>query len=595
MTAPVPATTEPPPPAPVARPTALLTLVTAVGVLGAAVVVAGLAGTVSGGPVLGPYLVLVVATTLLTDVTAIDLRVGRHAESYTWSEMSIVLGLALLPVDHLLVTTLALGVAYLATGQPVLKWTLNVGSYAVGLALAALVCRAITVPTWEAPLLSAVALLAGAATWAVWNKVTIDTAIALAQGRPLLAVLRSELASTAVVFACNVGLAFTCLGLGRTHPLLLAAAPACIVLAALLNRWYLHLVQDRAAWRALETASRELTALDEQVLAEVALSRVRSLMQADGAELRLTNGTSGAARHGVVHRLRHGEITRGSENPPLPVQPTVTVARGEGVAGLPVERTEASVALDGPDERLGSLVVQYDGAVRLSRRERSQLTAYAGALTAALCNARLHAQVRRQADLSAYAALHDALTGLPNRALLQQEVDAALADRRPFALLLLDLDRFKPVNDTHGHEAGDEVLRVVATRLSAAVRPTDVVGRLGGDEFALLLHDARDVGALVRRLQALVAVPVDVGDAAVTVGASVGQAMGPCDGSSFAALLRVADEGMYRGKRARPSAVPQRSAPLAAPVPVAVGAVPAQSGGHPAGGAEAGRSLTLPD
>ena len=529
------------------RERSLLTLVTALGVVGAAVLVWGAWETATSPPSLGRWFVLIVTLTLLTDVTAIDLRVGRHGESHTWSELIVVLGLALLPPSHLVLTTVALGVAYLVTGQVLVKWVVNVGSYAVGLALAAFVCRQIQVPSWEDPQRSGAALLAGAAVWAVWNKLTTDTAIALAQDRPLPTVLRSALPSTSFVFLCNVGLAFGCLGLAKGHTDLLWVAPVCIVLAATLNRCYLQLAQDREAWRALETASRDLNALDEEVLVDVALTRVTALMQADGAELRLASSAQE-----VVHRASGRPV--GPISPPG--TPTVTVARGQGRAGLPVELTEACVPLAAAGEQLGSLVVTYEGAVRLSRRERSQLTAYASALSVALCNARLHAQVRGQAERSAHAALHDPLTGLPNRSLLRSHLGVARGERPDFAVLLLDLDLFKPVNDTHGHEAGDEVLRVTAARLRGAVRPDDVVARLGGDEFAVLVHDTADVRGLAQRLEAVVAAPIAVGAVTVAVGVSIGQAVHPADGTSFEELLRVADADMYRVKHRRAGRAP---------------------------------------
>ena len=522
----------------------LVALVTTMGVLGAGVLAWSVWETVTEPPSLGRWFLLVVTLTLLTDVTAIDLRVGRHAESHTWSELTVVLGLALLDVHHLVLTSVAVAVAYLVTGQPLVKWVFNVGSYAVGVALAATACQAVGTPHWDEPGRSAVALLVGATVWAVWNKVTTDTAISFAQVRPLRSVLGSELRSTVFVSLCNVGLAFGCLGLakgGNTD--LLWVAPVCVVLAATLNRGFLQLAQDREAWRALESASRELNALDEQVLVEVALRRVTALMQADGAELRLSSSAQE-----VVHRLPGRPVV----SVRAPGTPTVTVARAQGRAGLPLEATEACVPLAAAGEDLGALVVTYAGDVRLNRRERSQLTAYAGALAVALCNARLHEQVRGQAERSAHAALHDALTGLPNRSLLRSHLDVARGERPEFAVLLLDLDLFKPVNDTHGHEAGDEVLRVTAARLRAAVRPVDVVARLGGDEFAVLVHDPSDVRGLAARLEAVVSAPIALGQATVTVGASIGHAVHAVDGSTFEELLRAADADMYRVKRLRP-------------------------------------------
>ena len=537
----------------VVRERALLGLVAALGVAGTLTVVGAATSVVVQGELRTASFLLVLLTTLLTDVTAIDLRIGRHAESFTWSELSIVLGLALLPPDQLVLTTVAMGLAYLATGQPFVKWTVNVGSYAVGVALAAVLSRQVTTPAWDRPAESAAALLVGVVFWACWNKVTIVTAIALAQGRPLLVVLRSELVSSVVVASCNTGLAFGFLALANGHRAVLWSAPACIALAGVLNRCYLRLVQDRAAWRELERASRELTALDEQVLVAAALRRVTALMQSDGAELRLAAGD----QH-LVHRLRDGEALPASEWSSQRPSTTVTVARTEGVPWLPVECTEASVPLDSPGGPLGLLVVQYDGAVRLSRRERSQLTAYAGALSVALCNARLHAELRVQAERNAHDARHDPLTGLPNRTQLQARLAEAVASRCAVSVLLLDLDRFKPVNDTHGHEAGDQVLRVVAERLRTAVRPGDLVARLGGDEFAVLVAEGSDSGLLAERLQALVASPITFGELVLTVGASVGRATSPQDGTSPEALLRAADDDMYRVKRFAQRGAPGR-------------------------------------
>ena len=527
----------------VVRERALLGLVGALGAAGLLVVLFSLASVVEQGELPRASFLLVLITTLLTDVTAIDLRIGRHAESFTWSELSVVLGIALLPPDQMVLTTVAVGLAYLATRQPVVKWVVNVGSYAVGVALAATVCHSVATPTWDRPAASAGALLAGALTWAVWNKLTVVTAIALAQGRPVLTVLRSEVVSSCVVAGCNIALAFGCLALASSHRAMLWSAPICIVLAGVLNRFYLRVVQDRAAWRELEQASRELTALDEQVLVAAALRRVTALMQSDSAELRLAAGD----QH-LVHRMRDGDAAPASEWSSQSVGPTVTVARTDGSAGLPLECTEASVPLDSPGGPLGLLVAQYDGAVHLSRRERSQLTAYAGSLSVALCNARLHAELRLQAERNAHDARHDALTGLPNRAHLHSRLSEALATGSDVSVLLLDLDRFKPVNDTYGHEAGDEVLRVVGQRLRAALRPSDLVARLGGDEFAVLLAEGTDSRGLAERLRLLLAAPITWNGIAVTVGASVGIAVHAGDDASPEALLRAADEDMYRAK-----------------------------------------------
>ena len=146
----------------------------------------------------------------------------------------------------------------------------------------------------------------------------------------------------------------------------------------------------------------------------------------------------------------------------------------------------------------------------------------------------------------------DALTGAANRAGLTARAGAAIEEHRPFALLLLDLDGFKGVNDTHGHAAGDVVLATMVQRLRAQLRAEDLVARLGGDEFAVLIAGAppREViAAMARRMAASAAEPVPFEGRTLTVGLSLGIACHPADGTTLADLLRAADSAMYACKR----------------------------------------------
>ena len=155
-------------------------------------------------------------------------------------------------------------------------------------------------------------------------------------------------------------------------------------------------------------------------------------------------------------------------------------------------------------------------------------------------------------------ALHDELTLLPNRSFfgewLEQTLVRAVPLQQGFAVLYLDLDGFKLINDTHGHAVGDELLRIVASRLARAVRAEDVVSRLGGDEFACLLANLpgrTQLGHLARKLFDAVAAPVKIGSHELTVSPSIGIARCPADGNSADTLLRNADAAMYRAKRER--------------------------------------------
>jgi len=142
-----------------------------------------------------------------------------------------------------------------------------------------------------------------------------------------------------------------------------------------------------------------------------------------------------------------------------------------------------------------------------------------------------------------HQARYDALTDLPNRAFLHERIAAALGDALPLALLLLDLDHFKEVNDTFGHERGDALLREVADRLRAALRVGDMVARLGGDEFAVLLPGADAAGAagVAATIRAALDTPLYVEGQALQVGVSVGIALGPAHGADGPTLLRRAD------------------------------------------------------
>lgn len=152
-------------------------------------------------------------------------------------------------------------------------------------------------------------------------------------------------------------------------------------------------------------------------------------------------------------------------------------------------------------------------------------------------------------------ANYDELTGLANKNLLADRLNhaAALANRhgRRFGLLYLDLDRFKIINESLGHESGDALLRAVAARLKSSVRQADTVARLGGDEFAILLHelgDARAVEKVARKILQQVQEPMEIGAQRVFSSASVGICIAPDDGDDAQTLLRNADSAMYRAK-----------------------------------------------
>jgi diguanylate cyclase (GGDEF)-like protein len=163
---------------------------------------------------------------------------------------------------------------------------------------------------------------------------------------------------------------------------------------------------------------------------------------------------------------------------------------------------------------------------------------------------------RKRADIKVnYLSRHDALTGIPNRQYLRDQLNhartRALRSERGMALMLLDLDKFKTVNDTLGHEAGDVLLRTVVARLSGCIPDGDLLARLGGDEFAILLEDIegpRDIEAVARDVLDAFQEPFDIAARRVSVTASIGITVCPTDGTEPVNLLNNADIAMYQAK-----------------------------------------------
>jgi diguanylate cyclase (GGDEF)-like protein len=231
-------------------------------------------------------------------------------------------------------------------------------------------------------------------------------------------------------------------------------------------------------------------------------------------------------------------------------------------APLPVEASRASLVLtDARGEPAGALVWTPDkpGDLVLERVLPSILVAVSAiALFSALMFG--HVQrvttelVHREAEAT-HLAHHDPLSGLPNRTLFAQRLDAEFErlerGGEGFALLYLDLDRFKEINDTYGHEAGDTVIRTIARRLEGLIRGTDTLARFGGDEFAIIqtsVREPRESELLARRILDAVRHTVPIASGEAYVGVSIGIALAPANASSREPLMRLADVALYRAK-----------------------------------------------
>lgn len=165
---------------------------------------------------------------------------------------------------------------------------------------------------------------------------------------------------------------------------------------------------------------------------------------------------------------------------------------------------------------------------------------------------------RKQAEEKVrHASLHDALTGLPNRAMLFESASHLFSSSRrtgqSAAVLFIDLDRFKPINDIHGHEVGDLVLEMVAERLVASVSAEDIVARLGGDEFVILVQQINDTayaGEVARHVCDVIGEPYLIGELALSLSTSIGISVFPSDGQNIDTLISHADMAMYQAKQA---------------------------------------------
>jgi diguanylate cyclase (GGDEF)-like protein len=321
---------------------------------------------------------------------------------------------------------------------------------------------------------------------------------------------------------------------------------------------------------------------------------------ADGLNARerysLMMSTGNLLSEGTVLRLRvrdvTGQVIFDAANPTaLPGEPLVdpevqAVARGDEIVELTtlgsdvvdgadddgVAAIESYVALwspANPTEPVGVLEVYLPfapiEAVRAESLHRMQLTLVAGLfmlwMALAVLVWQVTRKVHRQSRHHEHLALHDTLTGLPNRALYNDRVQTALAGARrgghDVGLAIVDLDRFKEVNDSLGHQNGDTFLRSVAERMAASIRPGDTLARLGGDEFGIVLPGATETGMedILRRIQDALGEEIELAGVPVSAEASIGYAMWPTDADDAETLKQRADLALYTAKEARAAVV----------------------------------------
>ncbi|HEX2389208.1 MAG TPA: EAL domain-containing protein [Solirubrobacterales bacterium] len=296
-----------------------------------------------------------------------------------------------------------------------------------------------------------------------------------------------------------------------------------------------------AARTLAETLGVEFTAILENREAEGEL-----IIRADVGWAYTDRATPIPAASHAGYTLRAGE--------PVAVEDLADESRFTPSAAL-IERgitSGISVAIEGREHPYGVVTAHTRERRHFTSEEVGFLTTVANVLAAAV-------ERTREEELNRHAALHDPLTGLPNRVLALDRLNYGIGRRRrdgtDLAVLVVDLDRFKLINDSLGHEAGDELLLELAPRLGDAVRAEDTVARLGGDEFAIIcpgLNGVRDVITIAEKLAAAVARPFILSSGERFVTASIGIAVGMRAGDTPETMLRDADVAMYRAKSEGP-------------------------------------------
>jgi len=228
---------------------------------------------------------------------------------------------------------------------------------------------------------------------------------------------------------------------------------------------------------------------------------------------------------------------------------------------LPIRRGDATVGVLQTTIDLTAAERLYERSFLFTEAIIALGVLLAGGIPGLLVWRKMHAHRAAQAE-ALFLAEHDSLTGIDNRKSLEDRAESALAwtqrNQSDVAALLIDMDRFKEVNDNFGHAVGDEVLKAFSQRLKSAIRTGDIVARLGGDEFVILqVGTAQPAGArsLAGRLVEMLATPYQIGDLQLLCGASIGVAISPTDAEDWEALLVCADVALYNAKAERGNAV----------------------------------------
>jgi diguanylate cyclase (GGDEF)-like protein len=485
-----------------------------------------------------PLLLLLVLAMALANHLRIYVRIKSSELGTTWGEIPVLVALTLIPGPWVVLCA-AIGAAILkiATRRGPMKGVFAVAKETLLVAAAATVFEVMGVePSLSDPPFAVLPAIVAMIAIALVDNALYMPVVAIASRSPIRRIALSGLDTLLIGYLVRLAATILIIGIltsGAT--LLLFVLPFVVACMHLWQSRQVRTREERESWRRLAEATDALNAVDLTRVLHSAVSRATVVFSATEAEVDL--GAAGTDRVviGTADHVRYdgSRITRPSS---------------------PAGEVAADLIAHGGSLQVGVLRLRFGGSIKLTEFEQYKLKVFASALTTAIRNASAYAELERLNEQNAYDASHDPLTGLLNRRSLYDRAEESFRESRKdgiVALLLIDLNHFKEVNDTLGHPAGDAVLREVAHRLDVAARPGDLVSRLGGDEFAVLMVNLATPALATHRAETLLSAlepTLEVEGMQITVEAAAGIALAPGSGG-VNELMRRADVAMYQAKR----------------------------------------------
>ncbi|HEY1486452.1 MAG TPA: bifunctional diguanylate cyclase/phosphodiesterase [Micromonosporaceae bacterium] len=486
---------------------------------------------------------MAIAVAVLAQAAALRFRQGNRMVFLGWGEAALIIVAYLVPSGWV-PATIGIGALVgqclyrLRTGTPfALRMLVNTANLTIAAAAATLVAHAIAGGGIDTLTTRAgVGLVAGALTYFVVSVGLLNAAFAGTFPDFVRSAVRM-LRSKAPMVVGNITIGITSVFVFETDPRWLLVMPVVLTLMYQAYVFRSRAGEERRLWREFAAIARSLNQLDERGVAISAVTGLQKLFVAAAAEV-WVDRLGGAARG-----YRGTSTLTGVEVVELTGPPADALSWPHAVRALAIGGT-----------RVGEVRVWMPPGSNLEMRDQLVMSAVCEAIAAALHDASAHRALRALSARSFHDAHHDVLTGIPNRETLVSDGESALRtlpDGADVALLLFGINRFKEVNDTLGHIAGDDLLRVTASRLAAFAHDGDIVARLGGDRFALLVTRIDSAEAALSRAHDLadqLATPTEVAGVQLAVEVSVGVSVAPAAGVGIDELLRRADVAMYRAK-----------------------------------------------